>query len=123
MKNKTISISENIRSLREKKGYSQEYMSEMLEVSQQTYSLTEKFPEKANLSRVQKIAKILDVKISFLLDEEDAFVLNSFNQNGGNTASYIHSASNDELYQKIIDRLESEVSFLKNIVENKTVKT
>lgn len=42
MKNKSISLAEKIKTLRENKGYSQEYMADMLEVSQQTYSLIEK---------------------------------------------------------------------------------
>ena len=118
-KNKTLSIAENIRSLREKRGYSQEYMSEILNVSQQTYSLTEKNPERASLERIQKIAQILEVKISFLLDEEDSFVLNNFNQQGGHAVSMLQNTSNDTVYQKMIEKMESEIIFLRNLVETK----
>ncbi len=119
MKKPKLSISENIKNIREKKGYSQEYMSEMLQVSQQTYSLTEKNPEKTNLSRIQQIAKILDVKLSFLLNEEDAFVLNSIHQRGGNAVSYMHAGMNEEFHQKIIQQMQEEISFLRNIVNKK----
>src|SRR5690606_34470545 len=114
MKKTAGSISDNIRMLRDKKGHSQEYMSEMLNVSQQTYSLIEKNPEKANLGRVIEIAKILDVKISFLLNEDESFVLNTFNQQGGNAISNVHSISNDEIYQKLIKQMESEIDFLRS---------
>ena len=122
MKKTAGSISDNIRMLRDKKGHSQEYMSEMLNVSQQTYSLIEKNPEKANLGRVIEIAKILDVKISFLLNEDESFVLNTFNQQGGNAISNVHSISNDEIYQKLIKQMESEIDFLRSkISSNNTV--
>lgn len=117
MKNKTQSISDNIRSLREKRGYSQEYMSELLDVSQQTYSLIEKRPEKTNLERIEKIASILEVKISFLLNEEDSYVLNSINQRGGYAASTISTHSNEMVYKKIIENLEEEVKFLKTLIQ------
>lgn len=117
MKNKTQSISDNIRSLRERKGYSQEYMSELLDVSQQTYSLIEKRPEKTNLERIEKIASILEVKISFLLNEEDSYVLNSINQRGGYAASTISNHSNEMVYQKVIENLEEEVKFLKTLMQ------
>lgn len=121
MKKSTASISENIRSLREKKGHSQEYMSEMLNVSQQTYSLIEKNPEKANLARVQEIAKILNVKVSFLLNEEESFVLNTFNQQGGNAISNVHNLSNDEKHQILIKQMESEIAFLRSLVTDSFV--
>lgn len=122
MEKRSTSISENIRFLREKKGYSQEYMSEMLNVSQQTYSLTEKQPEKTNLGRIKEIAKILDVKVSFLLNEDESFVLNTFNQQG-NAISLVHSISNDEAYNKTITQMESEIEFLRKMIENQTINS
>lgn len=119
MKKPKLTISDNIKNIREKKGYSQEYMSDMLQVSQQTYSLTEKNPEKANLSRIQQIAKILNVKLSFLLNEEDAFVLNSLHQKGGNAISYMHTGVNEEFYQKMIQQMQEEITFLRNILNKK----
>jgi len=116
MKKTTTSISDNIRSLREKKGLSQEKMSDLLKVSQQTYSLIEKNPEKQNLSRVQEIAKILDVKISFLLNEDESFVLNTFNQQGGNAISNVHSITNEETHKQLVKQMESEITFLRGVI-------
>lgn len=121
MKNKPISIADKIRTLRENKGYSQEYMADMLEVSQQTYSLIEKKPEKSNLIRIQKLASILDVKVSFLLNEEDAFNLYSFNQNGGSTASYIHKSTHREFNEEIINQMKEEIKYLRKLVDSRII--
>jgi len=119
MNKKAISISEKVKTLRENLGYSQEYMADMLQVSQQTYSLIEKKPEKSNLLRIQKIATILDVKISFLLNEEDAFNLYSFHQKGGSTASYIQNNSHQELNEEMVNQLKEEIKYLRKIIDNK----
>ena len=119
MNKKPISISEKVKTLRENLGYSQEYMADMLQVSQQTYSLIEKKPEKSNLLRIQKIATILDVKISFLLNEEDAFNLYSFHQKGGSTASYIQNNSHQELNEEMVNQLKEEIKYLRKIIDNK----
>ena len=121
MNKKPISIADKIKTLRENKGYSQEYMADMLEVSQQTYSLIEKKPEKSNLIRIQKLASILDVKVSFLLNEEDAFNLYSFNQNGGNTASYIHKSTHREFNEEIVKQLKEEIKYLRKIVDSRII--
>lgn len=117
MNKRSTSISENIRSIREKKGYSQEYMSEILKISQQTYSLTEKYPEKANLARIKEIAKILEVKVSFLLNEDESYIVNNFNQQGGNSASLVNNITSEEAFQKVIKQMESEINFLRSLIE------
>jgi transcriptional regulator with XRE-family HTH domain len=106
--------------LREKKGYSQEYMSDILNISQQTYSLTEKHPEKANLGRIKEIAKILEVKVSFLLNEDESFVLNTFNQQG-HAISLVHSISNEDAYKSTINQMQSEIDFLRKMLEKNTI--
>ena len=121
MNKKSISISEKVKTLRESKGYSQEYMADMLKISQQTYSLIEKRPEKSSLLRIQKLANILDVKVSFLLNEEDAFNLYSFHQEGGNTASYIQNNTHQEFHEEIVKQLKEEIKYLRKLVDSKII--
>lgn len=64
--------------------------------------------------RIQKLANILEVKISFLLNEEDAFNLYSFNQKGGSTASYIQKSTHQELNDEFVKQLRAEVGYLGN---------
>nr|MBC7612235.1 helix-turn-helix transcriptional regulator [Pseudopedobacter sp.] len=56
-------IGELIRIERAKKGYSQEYMAFMLDISQSTYSKLESESLELNIKRLYQIAEILDVNV------------------------------------------------------------
>lgn len=60
-------ISIKIRRLREFRNYSQDYLAESLNVSQQTYSRLERQASKMTLQRLQKIAEILECDLTKLL--------------------------------------------------------
>ncbi len=62
-------LSDNIRIIRQKKGYSQEYIAYRLKISQQAYSLIENKAEKTTLEKLLKISKILEIKIESLINE------------------------------------------------------
>ena len=53
-------LSENIRIIRQNKGYWQEYIAYQLKISQQAYSLIENNAEKTSLLTLLKISKILE---------------------------------------------------------------
>ena len=114
-----LSIGDNIRIIRENLGYSQEYMSMLLGITQQAYSHIEKNAEKITIKRLKEIANILDVKVATLLDEESAFIQQNFNQKGGYSATLIHLYNNVEAYEKLVNKLEDEIKFLRNLVESK----
>ncbi|WP_316830710.1 helix-turn-helix transcriptional regulator [Pedobacter aquatilis] len=61
-------ITWRIRELRNKKGYSQEYMATALGISQNVYSRNERNVKKMTLERLFKIATILDTTVAILLD-------------------------------------------------------
>lgn len=114
-----LSVGDNIRIVRENLGYSQEYVARMLEITQQAYSHIEKNAEKITIKRLKDIAKILDVKVITLLDEESSFIQQNFNQKGGYAATLINMSNNIEAHEKIINRLEDEILFLRNLVDKK----
>ena len=60
-------VSERIREMRFKRGYSQEYMATALGISQNIYSRNERNIKKMPLERLFKIAAILDTTIAILL--------------------------------------------------------
>ena len=60
-------IGERIRIERAKKGYSQEYMAFMLDISQSTYSKLESESLELNVNRLYKIAEILDINVYDIL--------------------------------------------------------
>jgi transcriptional regulator with XRE-family HTH domain len=113
-----ISISDNIRLIREARGYTQEYVAKKLKVTQQAYSIMEKKPENMTLDRLNHLADILGVKLLALLGEENAYLQNNFNQQGGQSATkMVFNQQNNEvnsLYERMIQELKDEVAFLRN---------
>jgi transcriptional regulator with XRE-family HTH domain len=111
------SISENIRLIRESRGYSQEYIAGRLNVTQQAYSNMEKKPENMTLARLKDLAKILDVSLLTLICEEHSYIFNNFNQQGGNAATkmeqYISSESALKIYEGLINDLREEIKYLR----------
>jgi transcriptional regulator with XRE-family HTH domain len=115
-------IAEQIKQIRESRGFSQEYMSKKLGITQQAYSVAEKKPEKLTLERLQNIADILNVTIISLLEEGEYYLQHNFNQQGGNAATQmiIHQANNEtiQLYERYIAELKNEIQFLRRILDN-----
>jgi transcriptional regulator with XRE-family HTH domain len=111
-------ISDNIRLIRESKGYSQEYVSKKMKVTQQAYSAMEKKPENMTLARLKSLASILDVSLISLIGEDSAYFQNNFNQQGGQAATQMvfHRDADDtkSLYERYIHQLKEEVDFLRS---------
>ncbi len=59
-------IGDYIRLKRLQKGYSQDYLGRLLEISQQAYSIKERHPDDCCFKTILKIAKILDINLSDL---------------------------------------------------------
>lgn len=115
-----ITISENIRLLREYQGFSQEYVAQKLNITQQAYSHIEKNPENAPLKRLKEIAQILQVSLITLLGEEDTYILQNFNQSGGNAATQMNvgnSSIEKEVYDRLVNELKEEIIFLRDLVK------
>jgi transcriptional regulator with XRE-family HTH domain len=109
---------DTIRLLREARGLSQKQMADKLGITQQAYSNLEKKPERATLERLRQIAQILQVELITLLGEEDTYILQSFNQSGGNAATQMNitpSVGEREIYDKLIVSLKEEIAFLREL--------
>lgn len=114
-----IPIGENIRFIREQLGYSQEYVATQLGITQQSYSVIEKKPEKATLQRLKDIAAVLQVNFVTLLGEDDVYIQQNFHQQGGNAATQMNvSGAEKEIYEKFIEDLKEQVDFFKGLVKN-----
>ena len=64
-------IREKIRAIRIEKGYSQDYMADMLKISQNAYHKLEKGHTKIHLEKFINIAEILEIEFSELLKGSD----------------------------------------------------
>ena len=112
-----ISISDNIRLIREAKGYSQDYIAKKMKVTQQAYSSMEKQPDNMSLKRLKDLCKVLDVNLVTLLGEDNVYVQQNYNQQGGqaSTKMTVNNSSEHErdLYERMIKQLNEEISYLK----------
>jgi transcriptional regulator with XRE-family HTH domain len=112
-----------VRMLREGIGFSQEYVANKLEISQQAYSKLEKNPNTATLERLRQLSEVLGVSINSIVGDEDMFIQQNFQQQGGNasTVMYMTGLADRErtaLLQQI-QQLENQVALLTKIIESK----
>lgn len=70
-----MEIGYKIKKIRELRNYRQEYMAEKLGISQVSYSRVESGQTKLNLSRLEDIAKILEVNQIFIINFDESYIL------------------------------------------------
>lgn len=122
MKNSKVPVSDIIRVIRENIGYNQDYVATQLGITQQAYSNIEKNPEKATLGRLKEIASILRVNLVTLLGEDEVYIQQNFQQQGGNAATQMNispSTNEREVYDRLINEMKEEILFLREITKNK----
>lgn len=101
-------ISTKIRRFRESKEYTQEYMADHLNISQNSYSRLEKEPENMPLTRLEEICKILGISLKDLIDGKGSSAYFSNNQAESQYAYgniIIHNYPK-ELLDNVMNRLE-----------------
>lgn len=127
MKNeKELSLSINIRSIREGKRLTQLYMAQKLNVTQQAYSSMEKNPQRMTIKRFQQIAALLEIDVITLLGLEGIPRQESLNINQG-----IMLSSNDlkqvsqkynQSYETLLEQLKEEIENLRQRFDPKLIK-
>ena len=112
-----IKVGNNIKKLRELKNYTQEFMATSLNMSQNGYSKIERDETEMTFTKLENIAKILEMDWRAVLDFDDKHIFNVHNcTNGtlGNNFSVIHNDKMIEHLQQEILHLRSENTFLLN---------
>ena len=118
-------IGEKIRKISAIKGYSQEYMSEIMKISQTAYSDIENNKTKINLERIQELAKIFEIDVNELMSFDESQVFNNtFNENAKgffNVQKVISETFDNERksYHEQIKNLKEEIHFLRNELKSK----
>lgn len=126
----TFKIGENIKKLREFRGYSQEYMAAELDISQRTYSSIESDTGKVSKQQIEHIARVLEIDPLKLLSFDEKLVFT--NQNCKQAWLYMNNTYNEssekehELYEKLIaeqkeriNELKEEITFLRKQLDKK----
>lgn len=100
----------SIKSIRELKNYTQEYMAEAMGITQAGYSKIEKGKTGLSLTKLEKIAQILNVSIESILTFDTKRYIDSFKVKGNQfnpTSSQTNSINTvEKLYQDKIVLLE-----------------
>lgn len=114
---KPLGIGEKIKHIRELRNYTQDFMADMLGVSQSTYARYEKEDSELSFSRLQKIAEVLDVKVEDLINFSEKYVFNNFTshqstQGYTHTVNYHFSENERKLYEDKIRLLEEKIAWL-----------
>lgn len=91
-------IARNIRSLRELKGYTQEYVATVLGIEQPNYSLIEKGKKPITFELAQKIAAILETSLETIQKfDSEAFFNNCKDKgHGQHNTNHFHSSKEIE---------------------------
>lgn len=125
MKHKDKSYPEinKVRMLREGIGYSQEYVANKLDISQQAYSKLEKNPDSATLERLKQLSEVLGVSINSIVGDEDMFIQQNFHQQGGNASTVMYMTGLADRERNVllqqIQQLENQIAILTKIIESK----
>jgi len=118
MKNKSMNV---IKEIREGQGMSQEAVAYQLNISQQAYSRIEKNPDSASLKRLRDLSSVFGVSLATLVGEEDTYIQQNFQQQGGHASSIVHvhgtmNLVEKEIYEEHIKDLRLQIETLTNII-------
>ena len=111
---------DKIRSIREMRGFSQEYLSQKLGIAQNTYSRIETNQTKLSSEMLEKLAKELGVSPIDILSNEPT-VINFYGVNHGAQGTFgtieTFHAGQKELYEKMLTNKDEEITRLSKLIE------
>lgn len=102
------------------RNFTQEYMAEELGITQSSYSRLEQ-GEDIPFSRIEQIAKVLEIKVEDLINFDEKNVFNA-NSSSGMINSGYNNIQNDiekvgKVYEEKIMILENENKYLKSVID------
>lgn len=115
-------VTKKIKMLREMNNYTQQYVADELEISQNAYSLLEKGITKLSLERLDRIAEFYKVPLAELFTDIDASPTGMIKPTTGIHSNVPPAVSPLEkiLYEKTIQHLENNISKLYGLIEQLT---
>jgi transcriptional regulator with XRE-family HTH domain len=118
-----MDIGSNIKKISELKNFNQNYVATALGISQKSYSNIEKSKNKITIELIQKIAEVLNVSFSKIVELNTEVILNNYNQRGGigqiNTSSNQNAMADNtmELFEKILLEKDKQIELLKKTID------
>ena len=96
--NISMSLGKKLKQARLNKNLSQDFMAEMLEVSQKTYSNFENNKTTPNFSQIEEISKILDISILDFLEDTEKY--NFYQNNTGTNNGFVVNNFSEKLIEQ-----------------------
>ena len=112
-----MSVNEKIKLIREAKGLTQEQVAEKLGISSTAYGNIERGNNDPKLSKLEKIAEILGIKLPELVDSSENGILN-INFKNKQRDVYLGSSTELEKQQLIIELKDKELAMQQRENEN-----
>lgn len=121
-----MGIINNIRKKREEKGYSQDYMATALGITAKTYARLENGQGRLIVKVVEDISRILEISPYEIIQFEEFSQENGSGQKSGGELSNLFGEQQEtimKLHKERIKHLESEIIYLRHILEKKLANT
>lgn len=117
-------LASKLKILREVHNYTQEYVADALEISQNTYSLIEKGETKLTIDRLDRLAKLYNMDVVDLIRLNEQTYIHTITHSQGICSQHvtIHQMGDEErkLVQDTISRLEKENERLHKLIDKLT---
>lgn len=109
-----MEVGDKIKKYRELQNYTQSYMSNQLDISQNTYSKIENGQIKLTVERLQRIAEVLNIPMEeFLKNERQSITFNNSSVDKFNGYIETIQEGNKKLMQSTINSLKDEIVHLR----------
>jgi transcriptional regulator with XRE-family HTH domain len=105
-----MTLGEKLKKARINKNFTQEYLAEMLNVSQKTYSNFENDKSKPAFAQVEEMAQVLDMSVLDFLSGDNVTI----NSTNGDHSGFIYQ---NQFPEKLIEQYEERIKELKDQVE------
>lgn len=113
-----MKLSSNLKSLRNLKNYSQEYMADKLGITQSAYSKMEVGSVDIPFSKLEEIATVLGLTVEDIIGFNEKIIFNLKNNKKANGLVINQMSANEKkVYQEYIESLKIENSYLKTMID------
>jgi len=111
-------LGQKIKKLRELKNLTQDYMAQQLGVTQSAYSKIESNEVEITYTKLEQIAKILELRPEDITTFNEHLVFNVMHNTTGNGMVVNHaSLTEKQLYEDHINQLKGEIAYLKSVLD------
>ncbi len=113
-----VEIGEKIKQFRELRNYTQEFVAQQLDMTPQGYGKIERNEVEVTIQKLDTIAQILGTTLQdiFAFDEKHVFNYSDF-QNNYHACEIVSAEYIKEAYESRISDLQSEIKYLRTILE------